>query len=166
MNIRKAFTLVEILIVVIILAILATIALPRFSNASAMARASMMADDLRTIRSQMMVYRAQHSGSIAGYPAEGGAPSEAALVAQMTLSSNEMGETAQIGTPGYKFGPYLREFPVNPVNGKTSVNVLGDAEEMPGAPTGKFGWIYHPASNVLRADVPGADESGKVYYEY
>ena len=54
---KRAFTLVEILIVVVILGILAAIVLPKFSNASAIARASMLADDLRVIRMQVQVYR-------------------------------------------------------------------------------------------------------------
>ena len=65
---HKAFTLVEILIVVIILGILAAIVIPQFSNATQNARASMLADNLRIMRTQVMVFKAQHNSVSPGYP--------------------------------------------------------------------------------------------------
>ena len=55
---KKAFTLVEILIVVIILGILASIVVPNFSNASHQARENMLKKNLYMLRSQINVYRA------------------------------------------------------------------------------------------------------------
>src|SRR3954447_24016768 len=65
---RRAFTLIEILIVVVILGILATIVLPQFSNASNTARESALKDDLRYLRTQVAVYKAQHHDVAPGYP--------------------------------------------------------------------------------------------------
>ena len=122
---RGGFTLVEILIVVVILGIIAAIALPRFSNAATRARASMLSDDLRVIRTQLTVFKAQHRDVAPGYP-DGDTseqPTQAAFIAHMTQSSNPEGETASPGTAGYDYGPYLREVPVNPLNSKSTVQI-------------------------------------------
>jgi prepilin-type N-terminal cleavage/methylation domain-containing protein len=58
---RKGFTLVEILIVVIILGILAAIVIPQFTNASEQANSSQTLTDLQTLRSQISLYRARNN---------------------------------------------------------------------------------------------------------
>src|SRR3954471_6340222 len=63
-----AFTLVEILIVVVILGILATVVIPQFSNASQEARENTLKDDLRYMRTQLQVFKAQHRDVAVGYP--------------------------------------------------------------------------------------------------
>ncbi len=163
----KAFTLVEILIVVVILGILAAIVVPKFSGASDQARASMLADDLRLMRTQFMVYKSQHHGVSPGYPGgdDTAAPNGDALVAQMTLASNAAGTTGAIGSVGLNYGPYFREFPPNPVNSKTTVLVIEDAGAVPAA-SNVFGWIYQPSTMTIRADSTGVDDQGKAFYNY
>ena len=165
---QKAFTLVEILIVVLILGILAAIILPKFSNASATARASMLADDLRIFRTQTTVFQAQHFGVAAGYPNgnPNGAPTEAIFVLHMTKASNASGQTAEPGTPGFDYGLYLREIPENPVNGKNTVQMIANGDNFPAAGDDSHGWIYKPATLTFRADSPGADDKGKSYFDY
>lgn len=57
--IRRAFTLVEILIVVVILGILAAVVVPQFVNASDEAQVGNVETQLRTLRTQVQLYRAQ-----------------------------------------------------------------------------------------------------------
>ncbi len=165
---QKAFTLVEILIVVLILGILAAIVLPKFSNASATARASMLADDLRILRTQTTVFQAQHRGVAAGYPNgnSGAAPTEVAFVLHMTKATNNSFQTAEPGTPGFDYGPYLREIPENPVNGKNSIQVIANSDNFPAAGDDSHGWIYKPATLLFKADSPGTDDKGKLYFNY
>src|SRR5438876_3488206 len=101
---RRAFTLVEILIVVVILGILASLVIPKFSNAAHQARENTMKDDLRYLRTQVQVYKAQHRDI---------APATAAdFVDQMTKYTNENGDTSAVGdSVAFRFGPYLSRMP-------------------------------------------------------
>lgn len=61
---RKGFTLLELLMVVIIIAILASIALPQYIRASEKARASEALQLLGSIRSAQVRYRALNEGGV------------------------------------------------------------------------------------------------------
>lgn len=63
-SIRRGFTLIEILIVVIILGILAAIVIPQFTNASQEATESSIKTQLQTIRGQIELYRVKSGGTL------------------------------------------------------------------------------------------------------
>lgn len=89
-QVRKAFTLVEILIVVVILGILAAIVVPQFTSATEEARTGSVESQLKTIDSALELFRAR-TGS---YP-NGGTIADAVL--------------EELNTQGY-----LKTIPVNP----------------------------------------------------
>lgn len=60
-SVRKAFTLVEILIVVVILGILAAIVVPQFTNATQDAQAGNIMTQLETLQNQFELYRARNN---------------------------------------------------------------------------------------------------------
>jgi type II secretion system protein G len=60
-QVKRAFTLIEILIVVVILGILAAIVIPQFTNASTQASESSLKSQLQTIRGQLELYKVQHN---------------------------------------------------------------------------------------------------------
>ena len=62
----RGFTLIEILIVVVVLGIIASIVLPQFSNASETAKENTLRDELRYLRTQIVVYKAQHADNAPG----------------------------------------------------------------------------------------------------
>ena len=57
--IRRGFTLIEILIVVVILGILAAVVVPQFTNASEDANDAAVRSQLQPLRGQIELYRAQ-----------------------------------------------------------------------------------------------------------
>ena len=130
---RRAFTLVEILIVVVLLGILAATIIPMVANSTMSAKYSALSLDLQMLRRYILVYKAQHLEVGPGYPdgASGQAPTEQAFLDQIMTSSKPNGETAAVGTVGFERGPYLTKIPVNPINGKSSIHMLGNGENFP-----------------------------------
>src|SRR5437868_13170325 len=80
------FTLIEILIVVVILGVLGAVVLPRFSDASITSRENTLKDDLRFVRTQIIVSKAQHTDTAPGYPSDKSSPNptERDFLTQMT----------------------------------------------------------------------------------
>jgi general secretion pathway protein G len=143
---RRAFTLVEILIVVIILGILAAIVMPKFSSASVEAKRGSLSSTLNTVRGQVEFYMVQHGDQT---PAIDGSDWTA-----MTETSTWNGQT---------LGPYLQTVPVNSLNGFSDVMAIG-ADANGGDPVGtpKIGFVY----NVINGKMWATNTTGdKVYNE-
>ena len=168
MKTTRAFTLVEILIVVVLLGVLAGIVIPLVAGSSISAKESALAHDLRMLRRYILIYKSQHLEVGPGYPNGDTTqePTEQVLVEQITMSSNASGQTAPVGTPGFARGPYLMKIPVNPLNGKSTVQMLGDAEDFPANADGSHGWIYKAFTSEVRGDNTGTDSGTKRYYDY
>jgi general secretion pathway protein G len=165
---HRGFTLIELLIVIVILGILATIVIPQFSNASVNAKENTLKDELRYLRTQIVVYKAQHLDVPPGYPNgdRNVAPTGADFIAQLTRPTDTYGVTAAAPSGVFKYGPYLSVMPHNPLNNLQAVQVVGDNDAMP-APTGvTYGWIYKPLTGEIIANSPGSDASGTLYSSY
>lgn len=124
---KLAFTLVEILIVVIILGILGAVVIPQFSSASSDAKTSALVTNLHTIRAQLELYRLQHNDT---YPTD-----DTTFSDQMTLKTTAAGSTTN-GT----LGPYLLSVPNNPYIGTNTIN------ETDGTASA---WYYKVTSGVV-----------------
>ncbi|HEV2295819.1 MAG TPA: prepilin-type N-terminal cleavage/methylation domain-containing protein [Tepidisphaeraceae bacterium] len=108
-NIKRGFTLVEILIVVIILGILAAIVIPQFTNASEDARRSSMTSQLQTLRSQIELFKLQHKDNLPGVTA--GAFSEAEFWRHLTTKTDMYGAANPAAADAV--GPYLQNKSAN-----------------------------------------------------
>jgi general secretion pathway protein G len=164
---QRAFTVVEILIVGLVLVILATVVIPQFSRASQQSKQDSLKDVLQCLRTQIAVFKAQHQDVPPGYP--GGdptaTPAAAAFVAQLTGHTDVDCHLSAQALPAFQYGPYLRELPVNPVSGSNSVEMIGNNQPIP-RPDGKTGWIYKPQTQEIIPNVTGKDGSGIPYSNY
>jgi general secretion pathway protein G len=164
---RAAFTLIEILIVVVILGILATVVIPQFSNASQQARENTLKDELQYLRTQIAVFKAQHQDVPPGYPAGNptGTPDVLDLTNQLTLYTDIYCNVGSQASSVYVYGPYLSQLPANSVNGLNTFELIGNNQAMPPA-DGTTGWIYQPQTQQIIANVMGNDSSGAPYASY
>ena len=142
---RQAFTLVEILIVVVLLAILAATIVPQFGTSTKDAADSTGAFNLQQLRAQISLYKVEH----AGVPPT--------TLDKLTLRTNVSGASGS-DPATYPFGPYLLRLPENPANQQTGVEAISSYPPTAvGASTA--GWLYHPASgNVFLNDAAWLDQ--------
>ncbi len=168
MNKARAFTLVEILIVVVLLGILAAVVIPTVANSTTSAKDSALAVDLQLFRRFILVYKSQQLEVGPGYPNgnTAQAPAEQAFIDQAIMASNANGQTAAAGTPGFNRGPYLMKIPVNPFNGNNTIEMLADGQAFPANADDSHGWIYKAATSEIRADNTGTNLNGKPYYDF
>ncbi len=133
---RNAFTLIEVLIVVIIMAVLAATIIPQFSQSTDDAMNSSVEFNLHTMQTQIEMYRFQHNGN---YPAFD------SIVAQLTAATNISGGA----TGDTRFGPYMQEIPANPFNESDTI-VAGDGSALVGG--GVAGWQYDEDTGRIYAN--------------
>ena len=137
---RAAFSLVELVIVVTIIGILASIAVPRMTQASANATSNALQATLMNVRKAIDIYYAEH-GKYPGYVPGTTTPDNARFTDQLLLYSDEKGNTNAAFSTTYSYGPYLRApFPRNPTNGLATVHVKATPVDADPAP-GSVGWV-------------------------
>ena len=133
----KGFTFVEILIVVIILAVLAALVVPRFGQASADPDLAALSATLQTLRTQLQYYQLQHNGKF---------PSLADCEKQILSRTRPDGTLSRNGS----CGPYLLQIPLNPLDGSRSISPTQD---------GTGGWTYDQQTGQFRSNDAGVSDS-------
>ncbi len=164
----RAFTLVEILIVVVLLGVLAAIVVPAISGGATLARQSTLSMNLNLLRRFIPVYTSQHLEVPPGYPNgdRSADPTEQAFVDQATLASTMYGVTAPRGTAGFPLGPYISNVPPNPFNKLATVKMLGNGDAFPAVPDNSTGWVYKAATGEIRPNDTLTDAHGTRHYDY
>ncbi len=148
---KKAFTLVELLIVISILGIMAAIVLPTFQSHLQKTREAAAKDSLRIFRTAIEAYAAKNNGIPPGYP--GNDPIKHPIPPEVS---------SQLADPG----EYLQSMPENPFNGMNDLLVFVDAAPFPTEADGTSGWMYKPATKEIRLNWTGTDSEGISYFEY
>jgi len=144
---NSAFTLIEILIVVIILGILAAIVIPRFANASKDAKRAALSSQLNSIRAQIQLYIIEHGDN---KPA-----------GMATNSWNDLINPSVYN--GVNRGPYLPYVPANPLNGYSNIAIVNADPTWGDAVAGaNIGYVYNTANGFIYGTSALGD---KVYNE-
>ena len=139
-NVRSAFTLIEVLIVVVIMAILAATIIPQFTDSTQDAKASTGKFNLHTLRSQIELYKTQHNGEVPGNTL-------------VELTKNTDADGNQGTGASYPYGPYMREIPANPFTNSQAVKVITNNPAVAGDVTsGGGGWLYNATTGGVWLD--------------
>ena len=117
---NTAFTLVEILVVVVILGILAAIVVPQYSRATTDAKMQATIDQLVKLRQAVSVYYVRNG---ARFP---------------TVSAGDGSWGEIIGDGYFKYAP------VNMHVGGDNATVISIGNAPDSSPTTSYGWIYNP----------------------
>ncbi len=167
-----AFSLVELVIVVVIIGMIAAIAVPRISGGAAASNESALKADLTALRNVIDQYAAEHNNTFPGAAVDGvgGTVNSAlAFINQLTSFSNARGKVSSTADPGYRFGPSLRRIPPLPVgDNRNSMEVAIDtANSPPVVTTGPEGWVYNPLTGEIIANSDQANRNNtRAYDEY
>ncbi len=171
-SIQKGFTLVELLIVVIILAILAAIVVPQFSATTEDAKLAAVDSTLANMRSAIDLYFQQHgeypgdltavpSAACTGTPGAGtggaGAQGQAALLQQLSNFTDLQGGACSISdATNHKFGPYIKKptMPADPFKEVATIEVVvaGDLN-MTATAGDPGGWKYDTKTGKLIVNI-------------
>jgi len=165
---KNAFTLIEVILVVTILGILGALILPTFQGHITGARESAAKDSLRTMRTQIELYKWQHGGSLPGYVNGAGAPT-ATLQLQFTGTTAETGLASPSTVPAdpFLYGPYVIKLPKNPFNDLSNIAYVAELTAFADAVDGtSSGWLYKKETGELRINWTGNDSEGVAFIDY
>jgi general secretion pathway protein G len=137
MRCRTAFTLVEILIVVVILGVLSAIVVPQFTNATSEAASTATMDQLVKLRHALSIYHVRNRST---YP-------------NITAGNGTWGELINSG------GDYLKFPPKNNWVGGAGATVISISNTPDAGWQTAHGWIFNPATGDLWAgSFDGSDD--------
>ena len=166
---KKAFSLIELMIVVSILGIMAAIVLPLFQGNLQKTREAAAKKILQTLREQIELYAINHNDTPPGY-VNGVTGQRGLFLIQLAYCTNIDGEfiPSKVKTGDYVYGPYLTDFPKNPFNNSLTVMDHPDGMDMIAQASGSKtdGWLYKAQTREIRLDWPGTDSEGVAYYDY
>lgn len=136
-NRRPAFTLLEVVIIAVVLALMATIAIPRMSRAGNDDAALQTRAGHAALQTAIDIYAEEHAGD---------RPSLRDLPLALTGYTTTEGSprTKHDRTPAHIYGPYLDAIPVietGPARGSASI---GDT------PLPSVAWVYDERSGAVR----------------
>lgn len=165
---QRGFTLVELLIVVIILAILAAIVVPQFGSSTDDAKLTALDSNLSALRSAVAVYKQQHDGHFPGGvtavpdtsctgagvtkgtgDGTAGAGAAQAFADQLTMYTSAAGGACGIMTDVYKYGPYIKAVPADPIKNIATVTTQATGALTLTTTSTAGGWLVDTKSGRL-----------------
>jgi general secretion pathway protein G len=141
---NSGFTLIEVLIVVVIMAVLAATIIPQFTASTDDAQESAALHNLHAFRTQIQLYRAEHEGA---YPTIADDADSEPSLPQLYSNTNSGGAIGTAG-PSFPLGPYMVSIPNNPYDNKNDI-IAYTGTWPPTAATGDGGWLYKATTGQI-----------------
>lgn len=164
----KAFTLVEVVIVISLLGILVAIIVPTLQGHTTSARESAVKDCLMTMRTQIQLYKLEHNGVPPGYV--NGSPASTSTLEKQFIGTTIVTGFASLSTvptDPFLYGPYVKKLPVNPFNNLSNIAYVdlatSFADEVDGTTSG---WLYKKETAEFVINWPETDSEGVNFYDY
>lgn len=151
---KGAFTLIELLIVVVILGILAAVVIPQFADSSEDAKLARLRADLKSVRTAFDYYALQHGGHTPAHDHKGNIDKDGDnFISRLISRTDASGKVSKTG----RFGPYLNAFPSNPFTKNAAK--AAELEMATGAPSGKTtGWHFNVTTMTFSPNTAGHED--------
>ncbi len=152
---RRGFSLIEAAIVVVVLAAVAAMVVPRFSSAGmAENRMDDLCNHLQLLRSQIELYKIQHEDQPPMRTADGAIEFDEAFTQMVCCTDGDGNVKSERPRTRrdevHLFGPYLERVPRNPFNGSDAIVRAADRNDVP--VPGGAGWAYVPETGEIFAN--------------
>ena len=170
---RPAFSLVELIIVVVIVGLLAAIAIPRLSRGTAGAAESTLRKDLKTMRTAIDMYKAEHGGTPPGKKPVVGPRRDLGTVEDFNLQmfgiTNADGRAVAADHPDAR-GPYLATPPrlnlgENAADHAATI-LFRTGPDLTADDGLSAGWLYNPLTGQIIPNTEDTDRQGNAYQNY
>jgi general secretion pathway protein G len=143
-GLRDAFTMIEVLMVVIIMVVLAATIVPQLTSSTEGAKNSALKFNLHSIRSQIEMYKSQHGNKV---------PTLTSFRNQMTKKTDASGGVG--AGEAFVYGPYFsKNVPANPFNNNNTLIATTATTESEAkiVATGNAGWLYNATTGDVFPD--------------
>lgn len=133
----RGFTLVEVMLVIVILGVLASLVVGQFQGYTQSAAEAATKQDLHTLRTAIERYHADH----------GSYPSNVNITNQLTQYTDAAGNCSPTRTSTHVKGPYLQEIAVLKVGTNEGSKLITSVNLTPG-----FGWCYYQSNGYIHVN--------------
>ena len=153
--VRAAFSLVELIVVLVVIGVLAAIAIPRFSRGAEQAGPRTTERDLAILQKQIEVYAIEHAGVYTAFNGDGtnAAHTEGAFLAQLMRYTDCDGIVSDTRSGRFRFGPYLRygmpALKYGPKAGLDGVLVVTGTTGLAYRESADVGWLYNDTTGEI-----------------
>ncbi len=148
----RAFSLIELVIVLAIVSVLGAIAVPRLSSVAGDAPMAAFKADLVTIQNAVERYTAEHVGLM---------PDKDVFAQQLSQYTDIHGNISPVKSATHIYGPYLRKMPEVYVGPRVNAGDIVESEMSDGTAVGEVAlksmetntataWMYNPATGKVR----------------
>ncbi len=142
MNKGNGVTFLELIIVMLVLTVFASVIVPQLGKAATEAKVSKLCEILQEVRSFITIYKVQHGQKL---PGEGNCSWQEAMCGLTDVNGNLV-DHAMAADLDIVLGPYMSEMPVNPYNNLNSLDIDGEIGD------DSHGWHFDSETGIFRAD--------------